>query len=172
MSVSKITPCLWFNDEAESAAKHYTSIFPNSKITLTQPQRQDTTTPAAPPMLVSFSLNGQPFVALNGGSTAGAGSGNATGPDFSFNNAVSFQIDCADQAEVDHYWTALGAGGDESKQHCGWLADRFGVRWQIIPAALKEVLGGPDAEGRTRAMQAMLKMKKLDVAELRRAYEG
>lgn len=172
--MSKITPCLWFNDEAEAAAQHYTSIFPNSKITHIQPQRDDgtpttTTAAAASPLLVSFTLNGtHPFTALNGGTTTAS----TAGPDFSFNNAVSFQIDCADQAEVDHYWTALGAGGDESKQHCGWLADRFGVRWQIVPAALKDVLGGPDGEGRKRATEAMLKMKKLDVAELRRAYAG
>jgi predicted 3-demethylubiquinone-9 3-methyltransferase (glyoxalase superfamily) len=162
MSVSKITPCLWFDGRAEEAANHYTAIFPNSAITHIQRHTgaADKAPSSSAALLVSFSLNGQAFVALNGG------------PQFTFNEAVSFQIDCADQAEVDHYWAALGAGGDEGKQHCGWLADRFGVSWQVVPAALKEVLGGPDGEGRKRAMAAMLAMKKLDIAELRKAYEG
>jgi predicted 3-demethylubiquinone-9 3-methyltransferase (glyoxalase superfamily) len=164
MSISTITPCLWFNGQAEEAANHYTSIFKNSSIQhvqrYTDAGKATHGHDAGQVMVVAFTLNGQSFVGLNGG------------PQFKFSEAISFQVDCADQAEVDHYWSRLGEGGDESKQHCGWLADRYGVSWQIVPRAMKELLSGSDPEGAKRVTEAMLKMKKIDVEGLRKAYDG
>jgi predicted 3-demethylubiquinone-9 3-methyltransferase (glyoxalase superfamily) len=158
--MSKITACLWFNGQAEDAAKLYTSLFPDSRIDKVNRSPADNpSTPEGAVLTVDFTLAGQTFIGLNGG------------PDFRFNEAVSFTIDCADQAEVDRYWNALIAGGGEPSQ-CGWLKDRFGLSWQVIPRQLNDYLGGPDPDGARRAMEAMLAMTKLDVAQLREAYEG
>ncbi len=160
----KIRPHLWFDSEAEEAARFYTSIFKNSKLgAITRyPDAGQEITGKAPGsvMTVEFELDGQPFIALNGG------------PDFKFNESISFQIDCADQAEVDQYWDRLTEGGDPSAQQCGWLKDRFGLSWQVIPPGFEEVMNHPDKARVERAFEAMLQMKKLDVNELRRAFEG
>jgi predicted 3-demethylubiquinone-9 3-methyltransferase (glyoxalase superfamily) len=162
--MQKITPCLWFDDQAEEAARFYTGIFKNSRIVEVtrygEAGREIHGKPAGTVMAVAFELDRQPFTSLNGG------------PEFKFNEAISFQVGCETQAEVDHFWEALSAGGDPSAQQCGWLKDRFGVSWQIVPNALPQFLAGPDPERSQRAMKAMLGMKKLDLAELRRAYEG
>jgi predicted 3-demethylubiquinone-9 3-methyltransferase (glyoxalase superfamily) len=150
----KITPMLWFDAQAEEAATFYVSLFPDSSIGSVS-RRPDGST-----LVVEFTLAGYRFTALNGG------------PQFNFTPAVSFVIDCADQDEVDHYWDALTAGGAPEAQQCGWLADRFGVSWQVIPRQLMEYLGDPDREKADRTMQAMLKMKKLDIEGLRRAHDG
>jgi predicted 3-demethylubiquinone-9 3-methyltransferase (glyoxalase superfamily) len=159
-----ITPCLWFDNQAEEAAKFYTGIFKNSKIgkisRYTEVGREVHGQPAGKVMTVEFELNGQPFTALNGG------------PQFKFNEAISFQLMCRDQEEVDYYWNKLGQGGDPKAQQCGWLKDKYGLSWQVVPTALVELLGDPDREKSGRAMEAMLKMKKLDIAELERAFEG
>jgi predicted 3-demethylubiquinone-9 3-methyltransferase (glyoxalase superfamily) len=157
---SKIAPCLWFNGDAEAAAKLYTSLFPDSRITsvMRSPADNPSTSEGAV-LTVEFNLAGQKFIGLNGG------------PEFQFSEAVSFTIDCADQAEVDRYWDALTADGGEPSQ-CGWLKDRFGVSWQVIPRQLQELLGGSDPDGARRAMEAMLQMSKIDVAALEEAYEG
>jgi predicted 3-demethylubiquinone-9 3-methyltransferase (glyoxalase superfamily) len=159
--MSKIAPCLWFDEsKAEDAAKFYTSIFPNSRIDNVYHSAADTpSAPAGAVLTVDFTLDGQKFIGLNGG------------PDFKFNEAISFSIDCEDQAEVDRYWEALVQGGGEYSV-CGWLKDRFGVSWQVVPRQLNEYLQGSDHEGARRAMEAMLKMQKLDVEKLREAYEG
>jgi predicted 3-demethylubiquinone-9 3-methyltransferase (glyoxalase superfamily) len=151
----RMTTCLWFDTEGEDAANFYTSVFPNSRITDVSRYGEAGPREAGSVMTVNFELDGQPFVALNGG------------PDFTFNEAISFQIDCKDQDEVDHYWQALSEGGEEGP--CGWLKDKFGVSWQVIPAALPRLLGDPDEEKAQRVMAAMLKMKKLEVDELERA---
>ncbi|AUZ87186.1 hypothetical protein CVO76_05720 [Arthrobacter agilis] len=153
--MGSITPCLWFDGQAEEATALYTSVVRNSRIVSLSRAGQEPDTPA---LTVSFELDGQPFVALNGG------------PLYTFTEAVSFQIACADQSEVDHYWTALTAGGEESR--CGWLKDRFGLSWQIVPTVLPSLIGGNDAEGAQRAMAAMLGMGKLDIAALEAAYRG
>jgi len=155
-----ITPCLWFDGKARDAAEFYASVFPDSRVD--KVDRSAAETPSGPKgmvLTVEFTLSGQPFVGLNGG------------PDFQFNEAISFMVDCADQAEVDHYWEALTAGGGQPGP-CGWLKDRFGVSWQVIPRRLNELVGGPDAAAAERAMKAMLEMSKIDVAELERAYAG
>ena len=157
----KLTPCLWFDHQAEDAAKFYCGIFPNARI-VSVTRYPDAGfeihgRAAGTVMTVSFELDGQPFVGLNGG------------PVFQFNEAVSFQIGCADQAEVDHYWSKLGAGGDPAAQQCGWLKDQFGVSWQVVPYLLTELLQQPDAGKAQRVMQAMLQMKKLDIDALARA---
>ena len=158
--MNKITPCLWFNGQAEAAARFYVSLLPDSRIDQVFRSPADTPSgPAGTVLTVEFTLAGNPYLALNGG------------PQFSFNQAVSFQIHCADQAEVDRYWEALMEGGGEPGQ-CGWLKDRFGLSWQVVPREMGAYLGGPDAAGAARAMEAMLRMEKLDVAKLREAYEG
>ena len=159
-NMSKISPCLWFDGEAEAAAKHYTTIFPNSRIWSVD--RAAAETPSGPKgmvLTVNFSLSGQSFIALNGG------------PDFKFNEAISLSIDCDDQAVVDRYWDALIAGGGEPSV-CGWLKDRFGVSWQVIPRQLPEMLRSPDREAAGRAMEAMLKMTKIDVKGLEEAFNA
>ena len=153
--MNEITPCLWFDTEGEEAAKFYTSIFPNSRILETSHYGEAGPRDAGTVMTVSFELGGRRFVALNGG------------PDFTFNEAISFQVECDDQEEVDRYWTKLGEGGEEGP--CGWLKDRFGVSWQIFPKKLPELLSDPDREKAQRVMQAMLSMKKIEVDELERA---
>jgi predicted 3-demethylubiquinone-9 3-methyltransferase (glyoxalase superfamily) len=160
----KITTCLWFDSQAEEAARFYTSIFKNSRIgTITrygEAGKEVHGRPAGSAMTVSFELEGRPFTALNGG------------PVFKFNEAVSFVIHCGTQDEVDDFWERLGDGGDPKAQQCGWLKDRFGLSWQVVPEALFEMLSGPDAAKSQRVMAALLKMKKLDLAELQRAYAG
>jgi predicted 3-demethylubiquinone-9 3-methyltransferase (glyoxalase superfamily) len=153
-----ITPCLWMDTQSEEAAHFYVSIFPNSRII--DVARYPDVGPGEPGavLTVNFELDGQRYVALNGG------------PQFHFTEAVSFQIDCADQAEVDHYWDRLTDGGEESQ--CGWLKDRYGLSWQVIPRQLPELLGDPDPERSSRALQAMLGMRKLDVAVLQAAADG
>jgi predicted 3-demethylubiquinone-9 3-methyltransferase (glyoxalase superfamily) len=159
-----ITPCLWFDTQAEEAARFYTGVFKTSKIgkisRYTEAGHDVHGQPAGKVMTVEFELNGQPFTALNGG------------PHFKFNEAISFQIMCKDQEEVDYYWNKLGQGGDPNAQQCGWLKDKYGLSWQVVPTALVELLGDPNREKSGRAMEAMLKMKKLDIAELERAFEG
>ena len=153
--MSGITPCLWFDTEAEAAATFYTSVFPRSRVREVSRYGEAGPRPAGMVMTVSFELDGRTFTALNGG------------PEFTFSEAVSFQVDCKDQGEVDAYWEALSEGGEEGP--CGWLKDRFGVSWQIVPAALPELLGDPDRERSQRVMQAMLGMKKIEIGELERA---
>jgi predicted 3-demethylubiquinone-9 3-methyltransferase (glyoxalase superfamily) len=162
--IRKITPCLWFDDQAEEAAAFYTGVFKNSKIVTVsrygEAGKEIHGKPAGSVMTVAFELEGQTFTALNGG------------PIFKFNEAISFQVDCETQAEVDHYWTKLSEGGDPSAQQCGWLKDRYGVSWQIVPRALVEMLMDPDAGKSQRVMTAMLRMKKIDIGELKLAYAG
>ncbi|MGW6062946.1 VOC family protein [Streptomyces sp. NPDC055189] len=148
----RITPNLWFDTQGEDAAKFYVSVFPNSKITSVAHYGEAGPRPVGTVMTVEFELDGQPYLALNGG------------PEFTFNEAVSLSIDCADQAEVDHYWTKLSEGGEEGP--CGWLKDRFGLSWQVVPSALGTLMSDPDQGRAQRAMAAMLGMKKLDVAAL------
>ena len=158
--MSKISPCIWFNDEAEEAANFYVSLLPDSRIDHIQRNPIDSPAGKAGTVLVvDFTLAGQKYMALNGGKR------------LEHTWAISFKIDCADQAEVDHLWDVLASDGGATQQ-CGWVRDRYGVSWQIVPSALPEFLGGSDAAGAKRAMQAMLGMTKLDIAELRRAYEG
>jgi predicted 3-demethylubiquinone-9 3-methyltransferase (glyoxalase superfamily) len=158
--MAKITPCLWFDGKAEEAAELYVSLLPDSRIDSVMRSPADTPSgPAGMPLLVEFTLAGQQFQGLNGG------------PDFQFSEAVSFVIDCEDQAEVDRLWEALTAGGGEPSM-CGWLKDRFGVSWQIVPRELNELMQDPDPERARRATEAMLQMRKIDVAELRRAVES
>jgi len=163
-STLKIAPCLWFDDQAEEAAKFYTTIFPNSKITIVthygEAGREIHGRPPGSVMTVAFELDGQPFTALNGG------------PVFKFNEAISLEIHCDTQKEVDYYWEKLTEGGDAKAQQCGWLKDKFGVSWQVVPKVLLEMINDPDARKFDRAFEAMLKMKKLDIAELQRAYAG
>jgi predicted 3-demethylubiquinone-9 3-methyltransferase (glyoxalase superfamily) len=160
----RITPCLWFDDQAEEAVAFYTGIFPNSRILQTlrygHAGFEIHGRPPGSVMTVAFELDGQPFTALNGG------------PVFKFNEAVSLQINCATQVEMDYYWDKLGAGGDEAAQQCGWLKDRFGVSWQIEPVLLQELLARAEPEQFERVMLALLEMRKLDLAALQRAYEG
>ena len=158
--MDKITPCLWFDGDAEDAARFYTSIFPNSRIDRVDRSAADTPSgPEGTIITVDFTLDGRSFIGLNGG------------PDFKFSEAVSFSIECDDQAEVDRYWNALLADGGEPSV-CGWLKDRFGLSWQVIPRQLNEMTRSDDRDAARRAMQAMLKMTKIDVAELERAYAG
>jgi predicted 3-demethylubiquinone-9 3-methyltransferase (glyoxalase superfamily) len=156
--MSKITPWLWFENQAEEAAHFYTSIFKNSGITNISRYGEGAPMPAGTVLTVSFQLDGQEFVGLNGGQP------------MPYTEAVSFLVDCADQAEVDYFWERLLDGGQPSQ--CGWLKDRYGVSWQIVPKALGELLGDPDPEKANRVMQAMLGMVKIDVEGLRAAYEG
>ena len=158
--MSKIAPTLWLDGTAEEAARFYTGLFPNSRIDRVNYAPMDNpSTRQGDVLTVEFTLDGQSFIGLNGG------------PDFRFNEALSFTIDCEDQAEVDRYWNELTAGGG-SPSVCGWLKDRYGVSWQVIPRALSEYMNGSDREGAKRAGEAMLRMTKIDVEQLREAYEG
>jgi predicted 3-demethylubiquinone-9 3-methyltransferase (glyoxalase superfamily) len=156
----KITPCLWFDDQAEEAAKFYCSVFKNSRITSVSHYTEvGTEIHGRKPgsvMAVAFELNGQPFTALNGG------------PVFQFNEAISLQIDCKTQEEVDHYWQKLSA--DPKAQQCGWLKDKYGLSWQVVPAVLFDMLQDKDRKRAGRVMDAMLHMKKLDIKGLEKAY--
>ncbi len=157
---SKITPCLWFDGQAEEAARFYASLFPDSRVDSVNRSAADTPSgPEGSVLTVEFTLAGQAFIGLNGG------------PEFPFTEAVSFSIDCRDQAEVDRYWDALIAGGGSPSQ-CGWLKDRFGLSWQVVPTRATELFADPDREAARRAMQAMLEMTKLDIAQLERAFAG
>jgi predicted 3-demethylubiquinone-9 3-methyltransferase (glyoxalase superfamily) len=157
-----ITPCLWFDTEAEEAANFYCSIFENSgigKISRYPKAGQEIhRKPAGSVMVVEFEINGQTFTALNGG------------PNFKFNEAVSFQVHCETQAEVDYYWSKLTQGGEEGP--CGWLKDKYGLSWQIVPAAIPKMMTDPDPARSARVMNAFMKMKKLDIATIERAYAG
>jgi predicted 3-demethylubiquinone-9 3-methyltransferase (glyoxalase superfamily) len=156
----KITPNLWFDGNAQEAANFYVSLLPDSRVeTVSRSPADNPSTPAGAVLLVDFTLAGQRFTGINGG------------PQFQFSEAVSFAIDCEDQAEVDRLWDALTEGGGSGGQ-CGWLKDRYGLSWQVIPRQLGEMLGDPDQARAGRAMEAMLRMTKIDIAEMRRAFEG
>lgn len=160
--MEKIHPCLWFDGNAEEAANFYASIFKNSKIGVVSRYGEDAAKasgrPAGSAMVVMFQLDGQDFMGLNGG------------PQFKFSEAISFVVNCETQEEVDHYWDKLSAGGRPDR--CGWLKDKFGVSWQIVPTALAKLMSDPDPQKRNRVMQALLKMDKLDIAALQRAYNS
>jgi predicted 3-demethylubiquinone-9 3-methyltransferase (glyoxalase superfamily) len=150
-----MTPCLWFDTDGEDAANLYVSVFPNSRITDISYYGEGSRRPADLALTVSFELDGNRFLALNGG------------PEYSFTPAVSFQVHCSNQEEVDWYWTKLGEGGEES--WCGWLQDRFGLSWQIVPYRLEELLTDPDKDKAARVMKSMMEMRKIDIAALERA---
>ncbi len=164
MYLQKITPCLWFDTQAEEAAQFYCSIFRNSRILSVsrygEAGHEIHGMPAGSVLTVDFELESQAFTALNGG------------PLFRFNEAVSFQVSCDSQEELDHHWERLRAGGDEAAQQCGWLKDRYGVSWQIVPAVLPAMMTDADPRKSERVMAALLKMKKLDIAALQQAYAG
>jgi len=160
--MQKITPCLWFDSNAEEAVNFYTSIFKNSKIgnisRYGEAGYEIHGKPAGTVLTMEFELNGQAFTALNGG------------PMFKFNEAISFQVSCESQEEIDYYWGKLSEGGDEKAQQCGWLKDKYGVSWQIVPTVLGEMLADKDANKTERVMTALLKMKKIDIERLKEAY--
>jgi predicted 3-demethylubiquinone-9 3-methyltransferase (glyoxalase superfamily) len=160
----QITPCLWFDHQAEEAVKFYTGIFKNSRINQIsrygEAGKEIHGRPPGSVMTVEFELDGQKFTALNGG------------PHFKFTEAVSFQIFCDTQKDIDYYWDHLTQGGDPAAQVCGWVKDKFGVSWQVVPAALSDLLKDPSSEKSQRAFTAMMRMKKLDIEELERAYLG
>jgi len=165
MTISqRITNCLWFDSQAEEAARYYTGIFKNSRIlTVTRYSNVGFEThqrPAGSVMTVDFELDGQRFTALNGG------------PVFSFTEAISLQVNCETQKEIDFYWEKLGAGGDPQAQQCGWLKDKYGLSWQVTPSIMSELFKDAESPGAKRAMEVMMKMKKLDIDALRAAYEG
>jgi predicted 3-demethylubiquinone-9 3-methyltransferase (glyoxalase superfamily) len=164
IDTQKITPCLWFDDRAEEAVRFYTSIFKGSRIrSIARYGKEGYEIHGGPEgavMVVEFEIEGQTFRALNGG------------PLFRFNEAVSFQVNCETQEELDYYWERLSEGGDEKARQCGWLKDKYGLSWQIIPKGLGELVGDPRSEGSQRAMKAMLQMKKIDIATIKRAYDG
>jgi predicted 3-demethylubiquinone-9 3-methyltransferase (glyoxalase superfamily) len=161
---NRITPCLWFDNQAEEAARFYTTIFKNSKITkvsrYTEAGREMHGRPPGSVMTAAFELDGQTFTALNGG------------PQFKFAEAISFQVNCETQEEVDYYWEQLSEDGDPAAQQCGWLRDKFGLSWQVVPRALTEAISDPDPAIAGRVMEAMLPMKKIDIAAIKRAYAG
>jgi len=158
-----ITPCLWFDKNAEEAVNFYLSVFKNSKIKTTAYYGEAASKASGQPkgsvLTIHFELNGQEFMALNGG------------PVFKFNEAVSFMVMCEDQKEIDHYWNSLTSGGGQESQ-CGWLKDKFGVSWQIVPVGFDEMLRAKDTKTSERVMNAMLQMTKMDIQKLKNAYEG
>jgi len=156
-TVTKITPCLWFDTQGEEAANFYTSIFKNSRIVAVARYTAAGPRPEGTVMMVTFELDGQEFIALNGG------------PEFTFDEAISFQVNCEDQAEVDYFWERLSEGGEEGP--CGWLKDRFGLSWQIVPTEMNDIVNGDDDAKLERAMRAMLTMGKIDLGEMRRAID-
>lgn len=158
MTQQKIVPNLWFDTEAEAAANYYVSVFKDGRVVNVSHYTEAGPRPAGTVMTVEFELRGQRFVGINGG------------PEFKFDEAISFQVVCEDQDEVDYFWERLTQGGEESQ--CGWLKDRFGLSWQVIPKGMEEVFADPDPERARRAMQAMLRMRKIDVDALRRAADG
>lgn len=163
-SMQTITPCLWFDEQAEEAAEFYTAIFRNSKIVnisrYGEAGHEIHGMKAGTVMTVAFELDGQTFTALNGG------------PIFKFNEAISLQVNCETQQDVDYYWARLSEGGDEKAQQCGWLKDKYGLSWQVVPGILIEMMSGPVSEKSQRAMNAMLQMKKIDIEKLQQAYAG
>ncbi len=163
-TINTITPCLWFDTQAEEAARFYAAIFPNSKLgkisCYGEAGKEIHGKEPGTAMTVAFELAGLSFTALNGG------------PHFKFTEAISLQVSCQTQEEVDRYWDYLSAGGEKNAQQCGWLKDKFGLSWQIIPRVLSEFLSDPDPAKSARVMNAMLKMKKLDIAELKKAHAG
>ena len=163
-SLQRISPCLWFSDQAEQAVAFYSSVFMGAKISRVtrygQAGREVHGRPAGSVMTIEFELDGTPFTALN------------AGPAFTFNEAVSMQVHCDSQQEIDYYWERLGQGGDPKAQQCGWLKDRFGLSWQIVPRVLSDMLADADHAKSGRAMTSMLQMKKFDIAALQRAFEG
>ncbi|MFE2266255.1 VOC family protein [Streptomyces griseosporeus] len=159
MTADGFVTCLWFDDQAEEAAHYYVSIFKNSSLGKVTHYLEGAPRPAGSVLTVDFTANGQKFVALNGG------------PEFTFNEAISFQILCDDQQEVDHYWTKLTENGGEPGP-CGWLKDRYGVSWQVVPKVLLDMVASTDHASSTRAMNAMMAMGKLDIAALEKAYAG
>lgn len=162
--MQKLTPCLWFDDQAEEAVEFYTGIFKQSRVLATayygEAGQEVHRKPPGSVMTIAFELEGQRYTALNGG------------PLFRFSEAISFQVGCASQDEVDYYWDKLGAGGPPEAQQCGWLKDKYGVSWQVVPDVLSEMLNDTDSERAQRVMLAMLAMRKLDIAGLRQAYAG
>jgi len=164
LHAQRIAPCLWFDDQAEEAAKFYVSVFENSRIIrtsrYTEAGKENHQRPVGSVMAVAFELDGQGFTALNGG------------PVFKFNEAISLQVNCETQDEVDHYWQALSGGGDPKAQQCGWLKDKYGVSWQVVPVALPLMMTDADPVKVGRVTTVMMQMKKLDIAELKRAYAG
>ena len=156
--MQKITPFLWFDQQAEEAANYYVSIFKNSKVVSISRYGEDAPRPAGTAQIVMFQIDGQEYMALNGG------------PEFKFTEAISLFVNCESQEEVDLYWEKLAAGGE--KGQCGWLKDRFGLSWQIVPSALGELMGDPDPEISRRVMEAMLRMSKIDIDSLKKAYRG
>jgi predicted 3-demethylubiquinone-9 3-methyltransferase (glyoxalase superfamily) len=163
-AIQRISPCLWFDGQAEEAARFYAAIFKNSRIgTITRYGKAGFEThhqPAGSVMVVTFELDGQKFSALNGG------------PLFKFTEAISFQVDCETQEEIDYYWEKLSAGGDPKAQQCGWLKDKFGLSWQVVPTMMAELFKAENSAGAQRAMEAMLPMKKLNIAALKKAAAG
>ena len=163
-SIQQIVPCLWFESQAEDAARYYTSIFDNAKIKLithyTEAGKEIHCREPGSVLTVEFELNGVQFTALNGG------------PNFKFTEAISFQVMCESQQELDRYWLHLGEGGDPAAQQCGWLKDKFGVSWQVVPRVLIEMIKDSGSQKAERVMAALMSMKKLDIAELQRAYAG
>jgi predicted 3-demethylubiquinone-9 3-methyltransferase (glyoxalase superfamily) len=162
-TMQKITPNLWFAGQAEEAANYYTSIFKNSKIgKITRYGKEGQEIhkmPEGSVMTIEFTLDGQDFLGLNGG------------PYFQFNEAISFVVNCETQEEIDYYWNKLGEGGDEKAQMCGWLKDKFGVSWQVVPTIIADLMSDPDKEKASNVMGAIMQMKKLDIAQLKKAYE-
>jgi predicted 3-demethylubiquinone-9 3-methyltransferase (glyoxalase superfamily) len=162
--LQRISPCLWFDDQAEQAVDFYTSVFENSRVVSTsrygEAGREFHGREPGSVLTVEFELDGQAFTALNGG------------PQFKFNEAISFQVSCDSQGELDYYWNRLSEGGDPAAQQCGWLKDRFGASWQVVPSLLKDLLKDHASPRTQRAMLAMFQMKKLDIAALQQAYEG
>jgi predicted 3-demethylubiquinone-9 3-methyltransferase (glyoxalase superfamily) len=163
-AIQRITPCLWFDTQGEEAAGHYTGIFPNSRINHVarygEAGKEVHGRPPGSVMIVEFELDGQKFTALNGG------------PHFKFTEAISLQVACDTQEEVDYYWERLSAGGDPKAQQCGWLKDRFGLSWQVVPRPVTKMLSDPDSARRDRVMSAVLAMRKIDIAQAERAYAG
>ena len=163
-SLQRINPCLWFDSQAEAAVALYTSIFKSSRVVsvtrYSEAGREKHGMRPGTVMTVAFELDGQSFTALNGG------------PIFKFSEAISLVVNCANQKEVDYYWEKLSAGGDPKAQECGWLKDKYGVSWQVVPTALIEMISDPDASRSRRVMEAMMQMKRLDIATLERAYAG
>jgi len=159
--IQRISPCLWFDDQAEAAVAQYTAIFPNSRVLRTSRYSKEGAEVSGRPegsvLTISFTLDGIELEALNGG------------PIFKFNEAISLMVNCQSQREIDHYWERLSEGGDPSAQQCGWLKDRFGLSWQIVPTVLSGLIAHPDPDKASKAMKAMLQMKKLDIAALERA---
>ena len=160
----RISPCLWFDDQAEEAARYYVGIFRNSRITMitrySEAGFEVHHRPAGSVMVAAFELDGQSFTALNGG------------PLFKFTEAISLQVNCETQDEIDYYWEKLSAGGDPKAQQCGWLKDKYGLSWQVVPTRMDEMMKDGNSPGAKRAMEAMLGMKKIDIAALQRAFDG